>query len=372
MKKYFLTAMVAICSLALISWGVTGHRAVGKIAENHLSPKAKAAVQDLLGNESLADVSTWADELRSKPEFKYTTPWHYMNLPLGLNYQQFEQKVNGLGTENVYAALKKCEQELLSPVASREDKIKDLKFIVHFVGDLHQPMHISRAEDQGGNTIQLSYNGKGTNLHSVWDSKLLDTQGLTYEQVAEKYDHVSAAQIKQWQREPLMKWIWESYGISSKLYAEIDVMNGRSINDSYYQAHLPIVQQRIEQAGVRLAGVLNEIFKGGPVNSAIIPPPPMADNQYPLVEEDVIMGTVCDKVSGGRYIDGSGITFINLGGAYPNQKLTIMIKAEDRVKFKVAPETAFLDKLICVTGKQIMYKGKPEIMVTDPEQIKVQ
>jgi len=277
MKKNIILAFAAAASLSLASWGLIGHRAVGKIAENHLTPKAKTAIQDLLGTESLADVSTWADDYRAIPAYKYTTPWHYMNLPLGLDYKQFQVKVNGLGTENVYAALQRCEQDLLSPGIPKEDKVKALKFIVHLVGDLHQPMHISRAEDQGGNTIQLNYKGKGTNLHSVWDSRILDHQGLSYEQVAEKYDHVRPRQIKQWQQDPLMKWIWESYVISSKLYAEIDTMKSNTITDKYYDAHLPIVQQRVEQAGVRLAGVLNMIFSGAPINSSVMAPPPVAE-----------------------------------------------------------------------------------------------
>ncbi|MDB4921815.1 S1/P1 nuclease [Mucilaginibacter sp.] len=156
--------------------------------------------------------------------------------------------------------------------------------------------------------------------------------------------------------------------ISSKLYAEIDAMKGRSIGDDYYQAHIGIIEERIEKAGIRLAGVLNEVFKGGPVNGAMIPPPAMAQNQGAQTAQQ----TVCDQVYTTRLIDGSQMTLLSLGGAYPNQKITIMIKGSDRSKFTVAPEEAFKDKKICVTGIVVAYKGKPEIMVTDPKQITVQ
>ena len=93
MKKTIYFIAIAIF---LLSWGVTGHRTVGKIAEKHLTPAAKAAVQELLGSESLADVSTWADEVRGQAEYRQTGPWHYINLPLGLNYTEFQQRVEGM------------------------------------------------------------------------------------------------------------------------------------------------------------------------------------------------------------------------------------------------------------------------------------
>lgn len=258
--KYILSCAFASASLVLVSWGVVGHHAVGKIAENHLTPKAKAAVRDLLGTTSMAEVSTWADEIRMKPEFKYTTPWHYINLPLGLSYNEFKQKVETMSEANVYSAILQQERILRDPNESNDKKVEALKFIVHFVGDLHQPMHISRAEDQGGNTIQLNYNGKGTNLHSLWDTRLIEHEGLTYEELANKYDSIPERKVLRWQKDPLIKWMWESYQISSQLYAEVDQMKDRKIDDTYYQKHIPQIELRLQQAGIRLAGLLNSIY----------------------------------------------------------------------------------------------------------------
>jgi len=270
MKKHLSALLLVAVATALISWGVTGHRTIGKIAENHLNANAHKAVSELLGSESLADISTWADEVRSQPEYKSTASWHFLNLPLGLTYEAFKKQVENMGPDNVYGALLKNERDLTDKSTTKEQKIIALKFIVHFVGDLHQPMHISRAEDKGGNTIQLNYEGKGTNLHSLWDTQLLEHQNLTYEQLAKKYDQVPANKIKQWESEPLIQWIWESYQISSILYKEVDAMNGRSIGDSYYQEHIGILQERIEKAGIRLAGLLNELFKDGVAGNAAI------------------------------------------------------------------------------------------------------
>ncbi len=373
-RKPLLIGVLLIVSVILISWGVTGHRTVGRIAENHLSANAKTAVKELLGDASLADVSTWADEVRNQPEYRHTGSWHFLNLPLGLSYPEFEKQVEGMSQENVYSALLNEEHILSDKTTTREQKTEALKFIVHFVGDLHQPMHISRAEDKGGNTIQLNYEGMGTNLHSLWDTKLLEHQGLTYEQLADQYDHASPEQIRQWQNDPLMKWIWESYEISSRLYAEIDAMKSRTIDDNYYQAHIAIIRERIEKAGIRLAGVLNQLFsKGLPPSAPSVATAPTSPGTTPgpttidihdaagHIDENV---SVSGKIYGSKALDG--MTLVNLGAAYPDQLLTVVLRGSARDGFIVVD-----GQTISVSGKIASYKGKPEIVVTDPKQITV-
>ena len=386
-RQILLLCTLFVTAIALISWGVTGHRTIGRIAANHLSPEASAAVRELLGNETLAEASTWADEVRSQPDYKHTGPWHYINLPLGLTEPAFEKAVKGMAQENVYSALLQQEQVLGSTASSKEQKIEALKFIVHFIGDLHQPMHVSREEDKGGNTIQVNYAGVGTNLHALWDSKLLDHLGLDDQQLAQKVDQVSAAQVTAWQSDPLIKWIWESYEISSKLYAEIDAMNGRSIDDSYYQAHIQIVQQRIEMAGVRLAGVLNRIFASGLAASSASGIPATGTpvtgggaatgNAQPVGAGDGNATTidiqdaakhynenvkVCAKVYGYKALEN--LTLVNLGAAYPEQLLTVVLKGDAR-----SAGSGLDGQTICVAGKIVSYKDKPEIVVTDPALI---
>jgi hypothetical protein len=258
--KHCFSIFIIATALSLISWGYTGHRTIGLITENHLNLKAKAAVKNLLGDTSIADACTWADDARREPQFKETGNWHFLNLPLGLNFKDFKQYIDTIGKDNVYSALMNAERVLRDKKSTKEQQVHSLKFLMHFVGDLHQPMHISRAEDKGGNTIQLNYEGKGTNLHSLWDTRMLEHQGLNFTQLAAKYDQMSATDIKQWQKDPLITWIWESYQISSLLYAEVDAMNKRVIDDEYYQKHLPMVEKRIQQAAIRLAGLLNSIY----------------------------------------------------------------------------------------------------------------
>jgi hypothetical protein len=258
MKRYLLLVLAVCLSVGLISWGVTGHRTIGEIAERHLSPEAKTAVKDLLGHESLAEASTWADEIRSDhPE---TGAWHFINVPSGLSFTEFETQVKTMPVENVYKALLSAEQTLRNPGGSQTQRTEALKFIIHFLGDMHQPMHVSHAEDKGGNTIQLNFEGQDTNLHSLWDSKLLDHQGLSYDKLADKFDHATPEQIAKWQSDPVIVWAWESYQISSILYKEVNADGTSKLGQDYYDAHIDVVESRIEKAGIRLAGLLNSIF----------------------------------------------------------------------------------------------------------------
>ncbi|MBS1525332.1 MAG: S1/P1 nuclease [Bacteroidetes bacterium] len=345
--------------ITLCSWGHTGHNVIGRIAANHLTDQAKAGVAALLGHESLADVASWADNNRDRS----TAPWHFINVETGLSYNDFEQQVNS--HVNVYTALLKEENILADEKASRFDRVNALKYIVHFVGDIHQPMHVSRAEDKGGNTIQVQFDGQGTNLHSLWDTKLLEHAGLSEAQLAQNMDKATPEQIKKWQSDTPMLWAWESYQISSQLYAEI-AQNGNNLSDDYYKAHIPVVENRIEKAGIRLAGVLNAIFAKTTVAAA--PANAQSRGEVKTVDEkDLAAHTgenvkVCSKVYGHK--DFGSMVLVNMGGAYPNSLFTIVLRGDAK-----SLGESLDGKSICVTGQVIDYKGKPEIEVKDKTQI---
>ncbi|HWB27585.1 MAG TPA: S1/P1 nuclease [Chitinophagaceae bacterium] len=362
MKKPIVSFFAVVLIFFCVSWGVTGHKTVADIAFNHLTPKAKSAVAELLGTQSMADVASWADEVRSTPEYKSTGPEHYINVPAGLTQDEFTEQVMKMPDDNAYKALESYVDVLYDTKSTKTQKTTALKFIIHIVGDMHQPMHVSRAEDKGGNTIQVRYDGKGTNLHALWDSKLLEHGGLTDVQLSEQYDHITPAQVTAWQKTPVMDWAWESYQISAQLYAGVEKSNG-NIDDAYYTKYMPVIRQRLMQAGIRLAGLLNEVFKNGLQTSAaevkVIPAAPAGDSY-------------CDVVYGGKYFDNSGMTLLNLGGAYPNNTMTVVIYKKDRGNWNEDPIKLYDGKKICVTGKQITYQGRPEIVVEQPNQIVIQ
>jgi hypothetical protein len=282
MRRLFLILPFVILLLALASWGWAGHKTVVGIAENHLSIKAKAGVQMLLKDTAMTDVASWADEALNQPGLKFTAPWHYANVPLGLTYDQFSKTLSDPNTVNIYNALQKSIHvlnQINNPPAMRAQA---LKFIIHLVGDAHQPMHVRRAEDKGGNTIQVQFDGKGTNLHSLWDGKLIGKQGLSVPQMTVDYDRATPREIKQWQSDDIIKWLYESYQISSKLYSELE--KGNTVDDKYYKDHLPVIQKRIEMAGIRLAGILNQAFINldVKVKYVVLAPPPAIELARPL------------------------------------------------------------------------------------------
>jgi hypothetical protein len=265
MKKTGVTCFWIFLLLLLVSWGETGHRAIGQIAENHLSPQAKADVSELLGGKSLADVSTYADEIKSDPNYRYTAPWHYINVPPGLSYEGFRDFVLHDRQPNIYNNLIIDILYLKNPgtIKLSAGKIKGfeshlVKMIVHLVGDMHQPMHVSREEDKGGNNIAVKFGGYYTDLHSLWDYGLLDRQKLSFQQIAKDYDTATPVQINKWQHDSIMIWLYESYQISTILYAEAE--NDNRFDETYYESHLPVLKRRIERAGIRLAAVLNYCF----------------------------------------------------------------------------------------------------------------
>ena len=367
MKKILIISLAGIASLCMISWGVAGHKTIAQIAENHLTPQSKNAVRSLLGNQSLADVSTWADEARNTSEYRSTARWHFLNLPAGLNFKDFVQAVKTLNDENIYTAILKCQQTLTEVNATADQKTIALKFIIHFVGDLHQPMHISRAEDKGGNTIQVRYDSKGTNLHSLWDSKLLEHQGTEYNQLATNCDVATAKEIKQWQADDMLVWIFESYQISSRLYAEIE--SNTNIDDQYYNLHLPIIQQRLKKGGIRLAGILNSAFKSfnatpQKLSSSIINQTNAVISINDINNHIGEQVNVCSKMYGFKSLEN--MTLVNFGAAYPNQLLTVVLRGAALEDYK-----NFGSKNICVAVKIIEYRGKPEIIVTEHNQIKI-
>jgi len=375
MRKQFTIAAITGLSISLLSWGFKGHKAVATIAQKHLTSNTVNVVAAYLKGETMTDVSTWADENRDKT----TAPWHYLNLPLGLNHEQFVDAVSKQGSDNVYSAILKVEATLKDKASGPDQKNEALKYLVHLVGDAHQPMHVSRKEDKGGNTIQLQFDGKGTNLHSLWDSKLIDHEGLSEDDIAKQYDWANAAQIKKWQADSPMEWLWESYQISSELYG--DVKPGQTIDEAYYKKYIKTIHLRIDQAGIRLAGELNRLFNDEKVKitSVTLVPPPNAHHMgenvagIKLSEVGKHIGDtikVNDKIYGYKILDN--MTMVNLGAAYPDQQLTVIFKGDAKAYFKTfADRLDMMDKTLFAIGLVSIYKGKPQMIITDPNKFAI-
>jgi hypothetical protein len=247
---------VALAAAPAAAWGPTGHRVVGRIAEGHLTPAAAQAVGDLLGAESLARASTWPDEVRSDPAWRHADPWHYISIDDGLTYETAPKNPAG----DVIVALTRCEGTLRSAEATAAERVVALRYLVHLVGDLHQPLHVGRTADRGGNTVDVTWQRDPTNLHSVWDSAMIDGEKLSFSELAAFLDHPTAEEVTAWQAGDYLDWLVESIAHRPQVY---DIGDGK-LSYPYGYRNLPLVHTRLLQGGVRLAGVLNAIFAPSP------------------------------------------------------------------------------------------------------------
>lgn len=237
------------------AWGQTGHRVTGKIAERYLSDEAKAAIASIIPNESLAEASTYADDMRSNPEHfwqKIAGPFHYVTVPTGKTYVEVGAPEQG----DSYTALAEFTKTLKNPEASQADKQLALRFAVHIIGDLHQPLHAGNGTDRGGNDVKVSFFREDSNLHRVWDSGLIDRKDLSFSEWSEWLGNkISDAQAQEWMTTDPLVYIEESAKIRDEIYPQ-----GDDLSWQYLYDHIPMVRLRLQQGGVRIAAYLNAVF----------------------------------------------------------------------------------------------------------------
>jgi hypothetical protein len=261
MKTYKLLPILLAFTFVLSSvnasnpeWGATGHRTIGKIAEGYLTSKTKRKVAEILNGQSLALVSTFGDDIKSDKRYKEFYTWHYINMPFDVKYEDSEKNKDG----DLVSGINKCKEVLLDKNATKEDKAFYLKMLVHLMGDLHQPMHVGKSEDRGGNDIQVRWFNDGTNLHSVWDSKMIEHYNMTFTELADNTDKISKEQIKYLQKGSIADWANETQQLAIKVYGSAEV--GEKLGYKYVYNNFELVRSQLQVGGIRLAEVLNTIF----------------------------------------------------------------------------------------------------------------
>jgi len=257
--KKLALAIAILCSPILASaWGAQGHRITGQIADSYLTPKARLALKKILGNESLALAGNWADFMRSDPTYKYTEVWHYVDFTRIMSQPELVEFLEHDTRENAYTKLKFFVAELKKKNLSAANKQFYLHMLIHIVEDLHQPLHVSKEGTQGGNTIKVQWFNNPSNLHTVWDSGLINNQDLSYTEYTKSINFTTAAQRAQWQKAPINQWIFESNQLYDKIVA--DVKPDEKLSYDYNFKYIGTVNQQLLKGGVRLAGLLNDIF----------------------------------------------------------------------------------------------------------------
>lgn len=234
------------------SWGVTGHRAIGMIAEQNLKPKAKKKLQSLLAGEKLPLATTWMDDIRSDQAYSHTSDWHWVTIETGASYQESPKNKNG----DVIETLNRLMREIKSGKLTTEKEAEHVKMILHLVGDIHQPLHVGCCDDQGGNKVRLKWFGEDTNLHRVWDSDMIDGTKLSFTELAYSLKELSETEKLKIQSTSVEDWAIESMSLRSRVY---DTGDGK-LGYAYAYKNMPLVKERLLLAGLRLAGVLNELY----------------------------------------------------------------------------------------------------------------
>jgi hypothetical protein len=239
-----------------------GHRAAAKMADLRLTPAARAAVRDLLEpGETLADASTWADEHRQ--ELPDTAPWHYVNVPITVaHYDARFCPAQGC----VVSKITDFRAVLGDPKATKDQKRQALRFLVHFVEDLHQPVHVGDRMDRGGNDLQVQFFDEGSNLHRVWDFDVIEHECSDEDHwAAELTALASPARAAAWCRGTPADWADESLACAKRAYGNGStgqpLKAGAKLGEDYHAFALPIIRERLAQSGSRLAWILNDTFR---------------------------------------------------------------------------------------------------------------
>lgn len=258
MRRFILALLCcALPAGPAFAWGQTGHRVTGAIAEDYLSGVARANIRLLLGTETLAQAATWPDDMRSdSAEFwqKTASPWHFVTVPAGSTHAVAGAPPEGDGV----TALARFAQVLRDPNASAQDKRLALRFTVHIIGDLHQPLHAGRPGDRGGNDVKVTWFGEQSNLHSVWDSGMIESRSLSHSELAGWLSGaITPEQVIAWSNPDPEAWIAESVALRETVYP---TGPAPKLSYAYAYQHGAELDGRLSRAGVRIAAYLNRIF----------------------------------------------------------------------------------------------------------------
>ncbi len=268
---FFFSILLPSLSLA---WGSTGHRAVGLIAENHLTLKARKAIKKITGDESLAQMSTWPDYIKSNPKHDFRKPWHYINIKDGGTYTKTATNSRG----DVVISINEQIKTLKNKKSTKNQKAIALKFLVHLIGDIHQPLHVGRSKDRGGNSLKILFFKAETNLHRLWDENMIDHSKLSFTELTRFVDRPSQFH-KKWLNTNAEDWANEAVRLRGIVYNFTEsyikpysqehltmtpkLFNGKvpKVSWRYITRNWPVIKKQIHKAGRRLANTLNQIYQ---------------------------------------------------------------------------------------------------------------
>jgi hypothetical protein len=259
MKRKLITVALALMLLAnpyqSFAWGHKGHAIVAEVAFQYMSPTAKANVMKLLDGMSIEDAANWMDAIKSDHANDYMKPYHYIDIEKG-------GKEMPAG-ENIVTTLQKTLKDLdnINALSKEEVKLR-LLFLMHLIGDLHQPLHIGYPGDKGGNDVQLSFFGRGSNLHAVWDTEIIEYKGINVADVL-KTNTYTLEQLATVKKIDVIGWAGQTRSHLKDAYK----LPSAKVSDQYIDANATVIEAQLLNAGIRLGAVLDHYFKDYEVKS---------------------------------------------------------------------------------------------------------
>ncbi len=343
------------------AWYDFGHRVVARLAEARLTPIARAAVTDLLGGQSLADAGGWADQVKgSRPE---TAGLHFVNIPLDAD--RYVPAVHCPGGHCLLAAIERDRALLADPGAAAPERAEALRFLVHWLADLHQPLHVSDNGDRGGNDVTVRFMGRARNLHQVWDGEILEAvQPDEASYLAHLTRRMREMNLPALERGTPIDWAMEGYQVARRHAYRLPASG--EVGSDYVAANLPRVDRALIAAGVRLAWVLNAALDGYRPTEA---PPASTPGTVSDREAAAHVGAVVTVVGTVASVKTSraGNIYLNFGADYPRQTFSAVV-LRPRGAWTVGLDT-LAGRRVAVTGRVERYRGQPQIRLERPEQL---
>lgn len=256
MKRFLILILCIVITKTSFGWGPKGHDIVAYVAESNLTSEAAQKIDSILGGHSLVYYSSWMDGIRGTDEFKHTSSWHYLNVDEGETFESMPKNPDG----DVLSAVESIVKELKSGDLSPEDEKINLKMLIHLVGDMHCPMHLGRKSDYGGNSVDVKFFGRDTNLHSIWDSALIESaHKWSYTEWQNQIDIYGDDKVKELQEGTPTDWTKGTWIVCCDVYE--NTPTDENLSYDYVVYATPILEEKLLEGGLRLARLLNEIYE---------------------------------------------------------------------------------------------------------------
>jgi len=344
-------------------WYAEGHRLIARIAESRLTPHTAQVVRSILAGQSMAAASTWADDIKNqRPQ---TKPVHFVNIPLEAT--SYDPTASQCGTGHcIIAELQRDRQVLTDSGSTDVERAEALRFLIHLIGDLHQPLHVADHNDHGGNDRNVMLRGEWFDLHQVWDGELIKTMSLNEEAYFQRLKkEMDSLNLSEFERGTIVDWAMEGHSIAKEHAYHIP--QGSHLGQPYVDENLPLVDLALIKAGVRLAKVLNDAlthYQPASLATSPLGPQVYTDREAAahVGETAMVVGTVVSV-----HRSKAGNIYLNFGADYPHQTFSGAILNPRDPAFTQLDTLA--GKRVGVRGMIKNYKGQPEILIESMDQI---